>query len=165
MKVINMKKITSILTIFILTLLLSATTPELSANTNNLPEEKHEFRAAWASHLIGSMSAYTSEAQFKTRANEILDILEYYNYNALIMHMRTHNNAYYVSDLSPKAAAFAQVNFNTFDPMLWFIEETQRRGIEFHAWLNPYRLGTSHVGSIPAANPASNPANILSHGG
>ena len=78
------------------------------------------------------------------------------------MHLRTHNNAYYVSELSPKAAAFASVNFNTFDPMLWFIEETHKRGMEFHGWLNPYRLGTNYVGTMPTENPASNPANILS---
>ena len=163
---IIMKKITTLLTLLTLTLMSLIISPKAYSNTTqSLAEEKTEFRAAWASHLIGSMPKYTNEAQFKARANEILDILEHYNYNALIMHLRTHNNAYYVSELSPKAAAFEQVNFNQFDPMLWFIEATQARGIEFHAWLNPYRLGTNYVGQMPAANPASNPANILSYNG
>lgn len=163
---IIMKKITTLLTLLTLTLMSLIISPKAYSNTTqSLAEEKTEFRAAWASHLIGSMPKYTNEAQFKARANEILDILEHYNYNALIMHLRTHNNAYYVSELSPKAAAFEQVNFNQFDPMLWFIEATQARGIEFHAWLNPYRLGTNYVGQMPAANPASNSANILSYNG
>jgi uncharacterized lipoprotein YddW (UPF0748 family) len=157
-----MKKIAIILTTLIFSFMLIMLAPKSSANTQtSSAAEKGEFRAAWASHLIGSMPAYTTEAQFKTRATEILDILEHYNFNALIMHMRTHNNAYYVSTLNPKAQAFSNVDFNVFDPMLWFIEETHKRGMEFHAWLNPYRLGTNYVGTMPAANPASNPANIL----
>jgi len=163
--VFDMKKTITFIMICMLTLILFSTTPKISANiTQNDTFDKPEFRAAWASHLIGSMPSFTTEAQFKARANEMLDILEYYNFNALIMHMRTHNNAYYVSELSPKAAAFANVDFNTFDPMLWFIEATQKRGMEFHAWLNPYRLGTNYVGSMPAANPASDPNNILNYG-
>ncbi len=166
MGVLKMKKITIMITILTLALIVLTVTPTLLANTpTNIPEEKHEFRAAWASHLISSMPDYTTEAQFKARATEMLDILEYYNFNALIMHMRTHNNAYYVSELSPKAQKFANVDFNTFDPMLWFIEATHARGMEFHAWLNPYRLGTSYVGTMPSENPASNPNNILSFGG
>lgn len=157
-----MKKIAIIITTLIFGFMLIMLTPKISANTQaSSVADKTEFRAAWASHLIGSMPAYTTEAQFKARGTEILDILEHYNFNALIMHMRTHNNAYYVSSLSPKAQAFSNVDFNVFDPMLWFIEETHKRGMEFHAWLNPYRLGTNYVGTMPQANPASNPANIL----
>lgn len=166
MNILNIKKIVGVFVMLSLTFMVFASAPKLAANTPSTPNNtKQEFRAAWASHLIGSMSAYTSEAQFKARATEILDILEYYNFNAIIMHLRTHNNAYYVSELSPKAAAFASVNFNTFDPMLWFIEETHKRGMEFHGWLNPYRLGTNYVGTMPTENPASNPANILSYNG
>lgn len=161
-----MKKITTLLTLITLTLMSVVISPKAYSNSpQSVVEEKTEFRAAWASHLISSMPKYTTEAQFKARANEILDILQHYNYNALIMHFRTHNNAYYVSELNPKAAAFEDVNFNEFDPMLWFIEATHARGMEFHAWLNPYRLGTNYVGQMPAANPASNPANVLSYNG
>src|SRR5690606_824247 len=152
---IIMKKITTLLTLITLTLMSVVISPKAYSNsTQSVVEDKTEFRAAWASHLISSMPKYTTETQFKARANEILDILQHYN-----------NNAYYVSELNPKAAAFEHVNFNEFDPMLWFIEATHARGMEFHAWLNPYRLGTNYVGQMPAENPASNPANILSYNG
>ena len=33
------------------------------------------------------------------------------------------------------------MNFDEFDPIEWLIQESRKRGIEFHAWLNPYRVG------------------------
>ncbi|HOH18192.1 MAG TPA: family 10 glycosylhydrolase, partial [Bacilli bacterium] len=56
-----------------------------------------------------------------------------------------------------------------FDPITWTISECHKRGIEFHAWLNPYRLGSSTLGlsvedyakTFPSYNVASNPAYIL----
>ncbi|VEU82817.1 family 10 glycosylhydrolase [Acholeplasma hippikon] len=135
--------------------------------TSITTEQNGEFRAAWVSHWISSLPSYTTEATFKSQATKILDVLSYYNYNAIIIHFRTHNNALYKSEINPKASWFANVNFNTFDPMAWLIEESHRRGFEFHAWFNPYRLSTSGgqiSGSIPAANPQSNSANILTAG-
>src|SRR5690554_6641223 len=136
---IIMKKITTLLTLITLTLMSVVISPKAYSNsTQSVIEDKTEFRAAWASHLISSMPKYTTETQFKARANEILDILQHYNYNALIMHFRTHNNAYYVSELNPKAAAFEHVNFNEFDPMLWFIEQPNPRVLKFQACLTHY---------------------------
>src|SRR5690606_14527091 len=85
------------------------------------------------------------------------------NINALIFHVRTHNNALYDSDLNPKASWFSNVNFANFDPLMWLINATQARGIEFHAWLNPYRYGTNYVGTMPLDNPASNINNVLTN--
>ena len=48
------------------------------------------------------------------------------------------------------------------------IDETHRRGIDFHAWMNPYRVSTGTTSNVealassfPKNNPASNPDNLL----
>ena len=60
--------------------------------------------------------------------------------NVLIYHVRTHNDALYKSELNPVSPYFEKVDFTQFDPLGWLIDETHKRGIEFHAWMNPYRI-------------------------
>lgn len=131
-------------------------------NAQSIVESKGELRAAWITPLTGEVATYTTEQAFKNDMNQILDMLEYYNFNAVIFHIRTHNNALYNSSLNPIASWFSNVNFNSFDPLDWLITETHKRGLEFHAWLNPYRLSTTYVpSSYPVTNPASDPTNVL----
>jgi uncharacterized lipoprotein YddW (UPF0748 family) len=121
------------------------------------------LRAAWVSHFISSMPKYTTEAKFKQDYKNVLDNMESYGLNCVIFHVRTHNNALYKSELNPVATWFAAVDFDTFDPLEWAIEETHKRGMEFHAWLNPYRISDSFCAEdYPEGNPANDSANILS---
>lgn len=131
-----------------------------------------EFRAAWVSYLIGSLS-YTNESTFKSSVNKILDVLEYYNCNAVIYHVRTYNQAYYRSTLNKVDSSMASVDWNTFDPMEYVITETHKRGMEFHAWLNPYRIAktssyaneaavaAAYSDYAAAGNATANVANII----
>lgn len=56
-----------------------------------------------------------------------------------------------------------------FDPLEYVITEAHKRGIEFHAWLNPYRIGSTYGSKQEVAdaysaypnNPASNENNVL----
>lgn len=120
-----------------------------------------DFRAVWVSNLVGDVAGYTNKESFIEEMTRVFTIMEHYKINAMIFHIRTHNNALYNSKLNPRAIWWENVNFNEFDPLEWLISESHRRGIEFHAWMNPYRLGSRHVGTIPKINPANNPENIL----
>ena len=131
-----------------------------------------EFRAAWSSPWGGDsdLITFTSIEQFKNNMTYILDTLKMYNMNVLIYHVRTHNDALYQSKLNPLSRYFEKVNYNEFDPLGWMINETHRRGIEFHAWMNPYRIKSDNTTSIDEIlnkykpypkNPASKKENIL----
>lgn len=120
-----------------------------------------EYRAVWVSTYAGDFPSYKNEASFKSYANDILDNMVSMGMNAIVFHIRTHNNALYNSDLNPLASWWSLVDFNVFDPLEWFITECHARGIEFHAWMNPYRLGSQFVGSIPAGNPANDSSQKL----
>lgn len=166
------KKITVLLMLFITTLTLSVqkvnahqaqqVESELSTSVMSTVDNG-ELRAAWLTPIVGNIPTYAGESAFKIKMLEVLNVLEHYNYNAIIVHFRTHNNALYKSDLNRRADWFGNVNFNNFDPMAWLIEEAHNRGFEFHAWLNPYRLGGYSVGTLPQSNPESNAANILTN--
>ena len=61
------------------------------------------------------------------------------------------------------------LDFDEFDPLEYVITEAHKRGIEFHAWLNPYRIGSTYDSKEDVAeafrdypnNPASNANNVL----
>ena len=129
-----------------------------------------QLRAVWVSAFVSDVPRYQSETQFKTALNAVLDNMESMGMNAIVYHLRTHNNAMYKSELNPLATWYNGVNFDEFDPTAWLIEECHKRGIEFHAWLNPYRVSTNGsipynaVGEIPAGNPALDSSNLIQVG-
>ena len=135
------------------------------ASAATYQQQVQEYRAVWVSNFVGNMPRYTTEEQYKADFNAILDNMESWNMNAIVFHIRTHNNALYKSSLNPLATWWANVDFNSFDPLAWSIEACHARGIEFHAWMNPYRIRvgstTYYTGSLPSANPANNSANLL----
>ena len=134
-------------------------------------QRPEEFRAVWASPWGGDedLVNFFSKDDFIEKMTYILDILKGYNMNAIIYHVRTHNDALYESKLNPISPYFANVNFTEFDPLEWMINESHKRGIEFHAWMNPYRIRSNHTMSIEEIvekyknfdNPANNKSYIL----
>ena len=136
------------------------------------PEPAQEFRAVWSSAWgeDSDLVTFKSIEQFKQNMTYILDTLKMYNMNVLIYHVRTHNDAFYQSQLNPISPYFEKVDYNKFDPLKWMIDETHRRGIEFHAWMNPYRIKSDNKTKIEdilkkyanyPKNPASKKENIL----
>jgi uncharacterized lipoprotein YddW (UPF0748 family) len=137
-------------------------------------EPSQQFRSAWVTVVGGdaALIRYDTKENFINNMNYILDTLKMYNMNAIIYHVRTENNAFYNSKINPKSYYFAKVNFNQFDPLKWLIEETHKRGIDFHAWMNPYRISLSTKKSLDyflnlykdyKSNPASD-ANCILNG-
>ena len=59
-----------------------------------------EFRGVWITPLTGDIARFTSEAQYKAQMLEVFQVMEYYNMNALLYHVRIMNDALYQSDLN-----------------------------------------------------------------
>ena len=137
-----------------------------------------EFRGAWVSLFVGDMPSYYDEESWKKEVATTIEVFKYYNLNAMIFHVRTHNNALYDSELNPIAKWFTNANFKEFDPLTYLIDECHKAGIEFHAWMNPYRISTltsdintavsegQYLGEkVPSANPARFAGNLIAGSG
>ena len=137
-------------------------------------QKETELRAAWVSSFTNSYTPSTNPELMKKALMEVLDLLEYYNMNCMIFHIRTHNNAFYKTNLAPIDKEYGTYeSFENWDYLTWLIDECHSRGIEFHAWLNPYRIALSGIKLDKTTtdvakdyidyplNPASNPDNIL----
>lgn len=140
---------------FCLLILLSVT---LSAQN-----PKREFRGAWL-HVIGqSQWMNKSPEQQKKYIEEQLDLLQQAGCNAVIFQVRPTADALYKSDLEPWSSWLTgkrgKAPSPLYDPMEYAIEQAHKRGMEFHAWLNPYRVTSNAKEILPADHPANKETN------
>lgn len=112
-----------------------------------------EFRGVWAASVVNidwpSASNLSVERQ-QADLIAILDRMQSLNLNALVLQIRPAGDAFYASDLEPWSfwltGEQGRAPSPYYDPLEFAIEEAHARGIELHAWFNPYRakLGSSY---------------------
>ncbi|MCK5940654.1 MAG: family 10 glycosylhydrolase, partial [Planctomycetes bacterium] len=120
------------------------------------PLPDREFRAAWVATVANidwPSRPGLPVAQQQQEARAILDRLVELNMNAVVFQVRPHADALYDSPLEPWSAyltgAQGQAPTPYYDPLAFWIDEAHARGLQLHAWFNPYR-----------ANHPSNPGDI-----
>lgn len=123
-----------------------------------------EFRGVWIASVYNidwPKTLDNPEAQ-KQEFIEILDKLQSLNINAIFVQIRPTSEALYKSYINPwsKYLTGEQGKYPGYDPLQFMIEETHKRDMEFHAWLNPYRITTQGTDLNELA--PNNPARIKS---
>ena len=88
--------------------------------------------------------------------------------NTVVVQVRPKGDALYESSINPWSDVLTgtQGKYPGYDPMKFMIEEAHKRGMEFHAWLNPYRVTTSgvDVNSLASNHPArKNPKMVFAY--
>ena len=121
----------------------------LSFNVMTAAQEapKREFRGAWIQTIYQDEYARMSVEELKADFLAKLDALQSLGINAVIFQVRPEADAWYASELEPWSrfltGAQGKAPEPFFDPMAFLVKECHRRGMEFHAWLNPFRAGTA----------------------
>ncbi|MDD2512646.1 MAG: family 10 glycosylhydrolase [Proteiniphilum sp.] len=143
-----MKKI-FVLTVFLMLLLLSAcgTSRKVPAATA-VDTPKREFRGAWIQTVGQSRYRQMNSAAMKHYLSEMARKLDEAGINAVIFQIRPEADAFYRSDLEPWSRFLTGEQGKapddpSFDPLAFLIDECHKRGMELHAWLNPYRVKIS----------------------
>jgi len=118
---------------------------------------KREFRGAWIATVVNLdwPSSRTSDVDSKKiELLFMLDELKLAGINAVVFQVRPECDALYASPYDPWSywltGQQGQTPLPFFDPLEFAVDEAHKRGIELHAWLNPYRSVRS-VGSYTAA--------------
>lgn len=106
---------------------------------------KREFRGAWM-HTIYQPQYKLPADKLQAKLIAELDSLQTAGCNAILFQVRPSADALYASQLEPWSRFMtnngkAPVPF--WDPLQFMIDQTHKRGMELHAWLNPYRVTTS----------------------
>ena len=126
---------------------------------------KLEMRGVWVASLgiDWPLSATgTSAAVIQSQKNEYISLVEKHKQagmNAIFFHVRPTCDAVYKSSYEPwsqyvtgqQGVAPSDPNY---DPLTFAVEETHKRGMELHAWLNPYRalLSGGNVNSVASTH-------------
>jgi uncharacterized lipoprotein YddW (UPF0748 family) len=114
------------------------------------PAPAREFRAAWVATVANidwpsapGLSAATQRAE----ALQLLDRARALGLNALVLQVRPAGDALYPSTLEPWSEVLSGAQGKApwlageapWDPLAFWVEEAHKRGLELHAWFNPYR--------------------------
>ena len=106
---------------------------------------KYQFRSVWISTAWNiDLPPSPVETQFRNRLNAILDTVVNWNMNAIIFQVSPMLDAFWPSQVNPWSEFLTGGQGNPvvgdWDPLAVMIELTHSRGLEFHAWFNPYRV-------------------------
>lgn len=105
---------------------------------------EREFRGAWL-HVVGNTRYRTMTGeQIRKEFRQTLDRLKAAGCNAVIFQVRPQADAFYPSDLEPWSRFLTGKQGVApdplWDPLAFMITEAHSRGMELHAWCNPYRV-------------------------
>ena len=104
--------------------------------------EYDEFRGVWFSYYDWIALQTDDEKDFRQNAKEVMEQVKDMGLNTIFVHVHSHSDSYYPSGFfsMSKYAAGSMGRSLSYDPLEIMIEEAHKRGIHFHAWMNPYRV-------------------------
>ncbi|WP_010268669.1 family 10 glycosylhydrolase [Paenibacillus senegalensis] len=109
-----------------------------------------EMRGAWISTVYNldwpSASSYGNASEQQQQFEKLLDDLLVMGLNTVFVQVRPSGDALYPSTLVPwsKYLTGTQGQDPGYDPLAFMIEAAHERGMEFHAWFNPFRANTDN---------------------
>ena len=111
-------------------------------------QQKREFRGAWIQCVNGQFKGMSTEAMQRTLTYQ-LNELQKDGCNAIIFQVRPECDALYESSIEPWSYYLTGEQgsrpYPYWDPLKWMVDECHKRGMELHAWINPYRAKTKTV--------------------
>lgn len=127
--------------------LLAAGTPAqaLAAPQVAAVERSDELRGVWISYLDWEQMP-SNELGFEREVDKILQRCVDLKMNAVFVHVRPDADAMYPSSYYPWSRFVTGVQGKNpgYDPLAYFVKAAHSRGLQFHAWINPYRVTGYH---------------------
>ncbi len=128
---------------------------EYAPSNENPPRLAQEFRAVWVATIYNidwpsrpGLGAAAQQAEMRA----LLDRLVQLRMNAIILQVRAQCDAAYQSPLEPWSSSFSGTMGRSpgYDPLAFTIREAHARGIEVHAWFNPFRALSNNSQTVPS---------------
>ncbi len=110
------------------------------------PSIQREFRGAWVASVANidwpskpGLSSWEQQAELIAILNRAVSL----NLNAIVLQVRPAADALYDSPYEPWSAYLTGLEGRApepyYDPLTFAVDEAHKRGLELHAWFNPYR--------------------------
>lgn len=131
--------------------------------TDIVSAEDTEMRGIWVAS-VGNLDypqSPTADAwQLRVQMDEVLDNCQDMGFNTVFLQVRPSGDALYKSDIFPWSRYLTGTQGTApsdgFDPLEYAVNEAHKRGMQLHAWINPYRVTNSSNDNDKLA--ANNPA-------
>lgn len=153
--------------------------PSAHADTSSKTSSKsNDFRGVWVATVVNidyPIKPTTDPNVLKSEALAILDYARDTGFNAVFLQVRPTSDAFYKSDIFPWSRYLTGKQGTApgggFDPLEFWVAEAHKRGLELHAWINPFRITKRENGqpkhdfsSLHPSNPAvKNPGWVVKH--
>ena len=112
--------------------------------------ENLDKKACWISFL--DMETYLKdkkEAEFRTKVSQMYDKVKEYGMNTVLVHARAMGDAMYPSAYFPWSIYISEDRSNPgYDPLQIMVELAHSKGLQFEAWVNPYRLSRDNKTTV-----------------
>ena len=138
--------------------------------TNNAQAAEKEMRAAWVSTVynLDWPKTKNNASKQKQELTQLMDKLKGCGINTIVLQVRPESDALYKSSINPwsKYLTGTQGKDPGYDPLAFAIQEAHKRGMELHAWMNPYRVTSSgtDLNSLVSSHPArKNPSWVIKY--
>lgn len=157
----------------------SSLIPSAYADTSTKTSSKaKDFRGLWVATVVNidyPIKPVTDSNILKSEAIAILDYARNTGFNAVFLQVRPTSDAFYPSKIFPWSRYLTgkqgTAPSGNFDPLGFWVAEAHKRGLELHAWINPYRITKRESGqpkhdfaSLHSSNPAvKNPSWVVKH--
>ena len=139
-----------------------------------IAQPKYEFRGVWVATVDNIDFPTAKYLSVNNQKSEFISLLEMHRkngMNAVVVQIRPAADAFYPSRSEPWSEWLTGTQGKPptpyYDPLEFMITETHKRGMEFHAWMNPYRaefdIGKSSI--APGHITKIHPEWFLSYGG
>lgn len=120
------------------------------------PLPKREFRGAWIQMINGQFQGMSRDRMQANLTNQ-LNVLHRSGINAIIFQVRGEADAMYASPYEPWSRYLTGRQGTApspyWDPLAWMVNECHKRGMELHAWINPFRAKTKGTRALAASHP------------
>ena len=150
-------------------ILLLLITVAMAAGIGSRADEalKREMRAAWVAtvYRIDWPTSVNNPTAQKNELNAYLDRFQEQNINAIFLQVRTMCDAFYQSSYEPWSSYLTGTRGKDpgYDPLAYAVEECHKRGIQCHAWVNPYRWSTGTNWNTPQDQELMDAGMLLSY--
>lgn len=131
-------------------------------------QPKREFRGAWIQCVNNQWCGMGRDRMQQTLTYQ-LDELQKANINVILFQVRAEGDALYQSRFEPWSRFLTgrqgMAPNPMWDPLEWMVAECHRRGMELHAWINPYRAKTKGTPELTSAYYLQHPDRFFSYDG
>jgi len=124
------------------------TNPPVVTPDTNPPALQRETRGLWIATVANidwpSRSSLSPEQQ-RAELVSIFDRAAAAGFNTIVFHVRPAADAVYRSSIEPWGAMLSgtQGTDPGYDPLAFAVQEAHARGLQLHAWINPFRAGNT----------------------